>query len=282
MPLTTETNPQVRETNQQENQQVTETNQQENQQVTVINQQENQQVTSALESVQDPLNPIAPVTTLASPTAADTPAPQPLTPDSEDFQPPKTPPRDNPAVAAADRILTIDRSITSQLPADIVPSPPESKQQPTVNPTSNLVLGYVRSLDRLFEGNDIQKIVWGIEEMRNQEFGEYLGVKANLPEEETLISTFQETLQNIEQQTGKRSGIIYIVSRADRLELILVAPVGRPIHYSVPEANRAALFPTLKELRDEITNPAKRASTSYLAPAQQLYKWAIAPLEKDL
>ncbi len=277
-----ETNQQVTETNQQENQQVTETNQQENQQVMVINQQENQPVTSALESVQDPLNPIAPVTTLASPTAGDTPAPQPSTPDSEDFQPPKTPPRDNPPVAASDRILTIDQSITSPLPADIVPSPPESKQPPTVNPTSNLVLGYVRSPDRLFEGNDIQKIVWGIEEMRNQEFGEYLGVKANLPEEKTLISTFQETLQNIEQQTGKRSGIIYIVSRADRLELILVAPVGRPIHYSVPEANRAALFPTVKELRDEITNPAKRGSTSYLAAAQQLYKWAIAPLEKDL
>ncbi|MEG5072695.1 CHAT domain-containing protein [Microcoleus sp. B3-D2] len=300
MPLTTETNQQVMETNQQvtetnqqENQQVTETNQQENQQLTVINQQENQQltvinqqenqqVTSPLESVQDPLKLIAPVTTLASPTGADTPAPQPSTPDSEDFQPPKTPPRDNPAVAAADRILTIDQSITSPLPADIVPSPPESKQPPTVNPTSNLVLGYLPSPDRLFEGNDIQKTVWGIEEMRNQEFGEYLGVKANLPEEKTLISTFQETLQNIEQQTGKRSGILYIVSRADRLELILVAPVGRPIHYSVPEANRAALFPTVKDLRDEITNPAKRASTSYLAPAQQLYKWAIAPLEKDL
>jgi CHAT domain-containing protein len=118
--------------------------------------------------------------------------------------------------------------------------------------------------------------------MRNQEFGEYLGVKANLPDEKVLISTFQQTLQNIEQQTGKRSGIIYIVSREDRLELILVPPVGQPIHYSVPEANRAALFPTVQEFRTEITNPAKRDSMTYLAAAQQLYKWAIAPLEKDL
>lgn len=59
-----------------------------------------------------------------------------------------------------------------------------------------------------------------------------------------MIATFQQTLRNIEQKTGKRSGIIYIVSRVDRLELILAPPVGRPIHYSVPEANRAALFPT--------------------------------------
>jgi CHAT domain-containing protein len=118
--------------------------------------------------------------------------------------------------------------------------------------------------------------------MRNQEFEEYLGIKGNLPEETVLISTFQQTLRKVEQQTGKRSGIIYIVSRVDRLELILVPPVGRPIHYSVPEANRAALFPIVKQFRDEITTPAKRGTTSYLASAQQLYKWTIAPLEKDL
>jgi CHAT domain-containing protein len=118
--------------------------------------------------------------------------------------------------------------------------------------------------------------------MRNQELGEYLGVKGNLPDEKILISTAQQTLKNIEQQTGKRSGIIYIVSREDQLELILVPPVGLPIHYSVPEANRAALFATVQEFRKEITNPGKRATTTYLAAAQQLYKWAIAPLDKDL
>jgi CHAT domain-containing protein len=210
------------------------------------------------------------------------PAPQPSTLDAGDLQRRgKNSSLDNPG-SVADRILTLDRTITSKLPTDLVPPSPASEQPPTVNPTSNLVLGYVPSPDRLFEGNDIQKTVWGIEEMRNQEFGEYLGVEANLPEEKILISTFQQTLQNIEQQTGKRSGIIYIVSREDRLELILVPPVGQPIHYSVPEANRAALFPTVQEFRKEITNPAKRATTSYLAAAQQLYKWAIAPLEKDL
>jgi CHAT domain-containing protein len=162
------------------------------------------------------------------------------------------------------------------------PTVPSSEFSPTVNPTSNLVLGYAASPDQLFGGNDIQKTVSGIEEMRNQEFGEYLGIKGNLPEEKVLISTSQQTLKKIAQQTGKRSGIIYIVSRADQLELILVPPVGQPIHYSVPEANRAALFPTIQEFRKEITNPAKRDSTTYLAAAQQLYKWAIAPLEKDL
>jgi CHAT domain-containing protein len=89
-------------------------------------------------------------------------------------------------------------------------------------------------------------------------------------------------LKTIEQETGKRSGIIYIISRIDRLELILVPPVGRPIHYSVPEANRAALLPTVDKFINQITDRNKLRTTSYLASAKQLYQWSIAPLEKDL
>ena len=225
-------------------------------------------------------SPIAPTATPATPA---TPATQPSILDPEDFQRRRQIPPLEIRDAPAGQILRLDPSIISQLPLKYQPSPVPPSETPTrVNPTSNLVLGYVPPPDRLFEGNDIQKTVWGIEQTRNQEFGEYLGVKANLPDQKVMIATFQQSLRNIEQQTGKRSGIIYIISRTNQLELILVPPVGRPIHYSVPEANRAALFPVVKEFRDEITNPAKRATSSYLASAQQLYKWAIAPLEKDL
>jgi filamentous hemagglutinin family protein len=213
----------------------------------------------------------------------DTPASEeePSTPDSEDFQRRKTPPLDYPGEVADRRILRIDRSITSKLPPGVVPSP-ASKQTLTTIPTSNLVLGYVPSPDRLFEQNNLEKAIWGIEQLRDQEFAEYLGVKVDLSEEKVLINEFQQTLQTIEQKTGKRSGIIYLVSREKQLEIILVPPVGQPIHYSVPEANRAALLPTVNKFRTEITDPNKRRTTSYLASAQQLYKWSIAPLEKDL
>jgi hypothetical protein len=195
------------------------------------------------------------------------PARQPSTLDPKDFQGPQNFDRYIiPLLLLVDQILTLDSTIISQLPRNLATHRQQHQNEfsPTVNPTSNLVLGYVPSPDQLFEGNDIQKTVSGIEEMRNQEFGEYLGIKGNLPEEKVLISTSQQTLKNIAQQTGKRSGIIYIVSRADRLELILVPPVGQPIHYSVPEANRAALFPTIQEFRKEITNRAKRDTTTYL------------------
>ncbi|WP_445249741.1 CHAT domain-containing protein, partial [Microcoleus sp. OTE_8_concoct_300] len=232
--------------------------------------------------------PSVPPTEVETPTPIDPrerqdPARQRPTVDPKDFQGPEFRSLHHPVVAAVDRILTLDSSIISQLPSGYLPpTVPSSESSPTINPNSNLVLGYAPSPDQLFEGNDIQKTVSGIEEMRNQEFGEYLGVKGNLPGEKVLVSTSQQTLKKIDQQTGKRSGIIYIVSREDQLELILVPPVGQPIHYSVPEANRAALFPTVQEFRTEITNPAKRDTTTYLPAAQQLYKWAIAPLEKDL
>ncbi|MEG5139606.1 MULTISPECIES: CHAT domain-containing protein, partial [unclassified Microcoleus] len=226
-------------------------------------------------------NALSPRTIAPAATPAATPAPQPSIPDAEDLQGRrKIPPLDTPG-AAAGQILRLDSSIASKLPPSQQATPP-NETTPSLKPTSNLVLGYVPPPDRLFEGNDIQETIWGIEQTRNQEFGQYLGVTANLPDQKVMIATFQQTLRNIEQQTGKRSGIIYIVSRADRLELILVPPVGRPIQYSVPEANRAALFPAVQELQTEITSQAKRGTTSYLHAAQQLYKWAIAPLDKDL
>ncbi|MEG5189004.1 CHAT domain-containing protein, partial [Microcoleus sp. ARI1-A4] len=225
-----------------------------------------------------PPRPIAPTATPASPT----PALQASTPDPEDVPSRRRIPALDTPGPAADRVLSLDPSIISQLPPNYQPpAVRHSETPPPVNP-NGFVLGYVPPPDRIFEGNDIEKTVWGIEQIRNQEFGEYLGVKANLPDQKVMMAQFQQTLRNIEQQTGKRSGIIYIVSREDRLELILVPPVGRPIHYSVPEANRAALFPTVKEFRNQITTQAKRGTTSYLASAQQLYKWAISPLEKDL
>jgi CHAT domain-containing protein len=237
--------------------------------------------------------PITPTPTPITPTPTPiTPTPTPITPtptptsrlstiESEDFQRRRIPPLDNPG-EAADRILTIDRTISSKLPARIAATLPPPKQSRTSNPPSNVVLGYFPPPDRLFEENNIESTIWGIEQIRNQEFGAHLGVKANLPEQKIIISKFQQNLKTIEQETGKRSGIIYIVSRVDQLELILVPPVGRPIHYSIPEAKRAALEPIVDKFINEITDRNKLRTTSYLASAKQLYQWAIAPLEKDL
>jgi CHAT domain-containing protein len=57
-------------------------------------------------------------------------------------------------------------------------------------------------------------------------------------------------------------------------------PDGSPIRKVVPEANAAALQKTLTEFRKAVTNVTD--SRGYLASAQQLYQWMIAPLESEL
>ncbi|HIK51511.1 MAG TPA: CHAT domain-containing protein, partial [Oscillatoriales cyanobacterium M59_W2019_021] len=100
----------------------------------------------------------------------------------------------------------------------------------------------------------------------------------------TLLSAshFQDRLMDIAEQTGQTSVIIYVLARPEQLDLIAIAPTGERIYASVPDANREALMPVMKELRRNLTNPRQRNTTSYLASAQQLYQWLIAPLEPEL
>ncbi len=80
--------------------------------------------------------------------------------------------------------------------------------------------------------------------------------------------------------TEPTSGQPYPPQDNDQLELVLVTSSGKPIQRRVTGATRIKVLEMANKLRAEITNP--RRSTSYLAPAQQLYQWLVTPLEKDL
>ena len=148
---------------------------------------------------------------------------------------------------------------------------------------SDLILGYGKFTDELFSITDVAKIVWRIEQARNQEFENHLGFKENYPNLRRMqVEGIQETLKTVEKETKKRSVIIYILARIDQLELILVPALGQPIRYTIPEAKKAVLLPIVNQLRSEITNSVKRGTSSYKNAAEKLYKWMIAPLEKDL
>lgn len=119
-----------------------------------------------------------------------------------------------------------------------------------------------------------------IEESRTSEFADFLGSSA----ENQVITTAsaREILGRMAQQTGTQSAVVYVTSYHDQLELILFTADGSPIRAAVPEANRQALAKQVQEFRNEITHPLKRRSNSYLASAQQLYQWLIAPIEPQL
>jgi filamentous hemagglutinin family protein len=66
----------------------------------------------------------------------------------------------------------------------------------------------------------------------------------------------------------------------DRLELLLVNTEGQLIKREVPGTSRKQVIELAEQLRQTVTNV--RDAKSFLAPAQQLYQWLIAPLEQDL
>ena len=122
-----------------------------------------------------------------------------------------------------------------------------------------------------------------IEQLRLQEFQNYFqGTLVVNTEESMSIDSSQKILSDIATNTGKTPAIVYAFTQAEQLQLILVTPKGTPVLRTLPAANRAALLKMVTALRSELTNPSKRRTTSYLAPAQQLYQWLISPLEPSL
>jgi filamentous hemagglutinin family protein len=65
---------------------------------------------------------------------------------------------------------------------------------------------------------------------------------------------------------------------SDRLELILITSEGEPIRRSVP-VTRAEVIPMVQEFRARVSD--RFSGSDFLAPAQQLYQWLTAPLERD-
>ncbi|MEP0771638.1 CHAT domain-containing protein, partial [Trichocoleus sp. ST-U1] len=106
----------------------------------------------------------------------------------------------------------------------------------------------------------------------------------------SLLDTtaFNETksLQPLNQpENVQQSSFLGKVNRAgrnnsDQLEILVVTSDGVPIRKRVPGTTRSQVIKVADQFRAEVINP--RRQKAYLAPAQKLYKWMIAPIEADL
>ncbi|MBD1920027.1 CHAT domain-containing protein, partial [Microcoleus sp. FACHB-831] len=67
----------------------------------------------------------------------------------------------------------------------------------------------------------------------------------------------------------------------DKLQLILVTASGKPILKTIPGATREQVMAMANKLRSTITKRDEN-NTSYLKPAEQLYKWTVGNLETEL
>ncbi|MEN9216869.1 MAG: CHAT domain-containing protein [Gloeomargarita sp. HHBFW_bins_162] len=89
-------------------------------------------------------------------------------------------------------------------------------------------------------------------------------------------------LQAVVNLKKQRAGLIYLVPRSTDLELLLVLPGGRSVVKLVTEAVPDVLEPTVNRFLQTIRDPRQLGNQNYLAPAQQLYRWMITPLEPTL
>lgn len=154
--------------------------------------------------------------------------------------------------------------------------------QPLTTAQQNIPMGEegVRDIDTLLEEGSFAEAVTQLEKKWEIEYENYFG--ANLSEVSMSGNEMGAALAAIARETGKKPAIVYLVPHPTQLELLLVTPDGKVIHKGLPEANRKALLRVIRDFRQELTNPIKIRTTSYLAPAKQLYEWAIAPLESEL
>lgn len=121
---------------------------------------------------------------------------------------------------------------------------------------------------------------------------DYLNIAAAELDPAKTLADAQQSLSAIEANTGIAPALLYVgfvpsstsstPQDSDQLELTLVTGKGQPMRRRILGATRSRVLTVANRLREEVTNPARVNTTSYLAASQQLYKWLIAPLEAEL
>ncbi|MCC3530959.1 MAG: CHAT domain-containing protein [Microcoleus sp. PH2017_22_RUC_O_B] len=75
--------------------------------------------------------------------------------------------------------------------------------------------------------------------------------------------------------------IVYAIVRLEQLSLVLVVPDGPPILKNIRVESKD-LLKTVSEFHRSLAKPNDSEDAEYLANAQQLYQWLIAPIRSDL
>ena len=130
------------------------------------------------------------------------------------------------------------------------------------------------------EQPNLTSMVPQIEQTWEKQFEDYF--RRSFPDSSIAVNDIADTLNRLAIQTQTKPALLYVVPRDKELELVLIAPGNPPIYKRVEAANRKALLAQAKEFSLTISAANLEDKSSYLPPAQQLYQWIIAPVERDL
>lgn len=92
----------------------------------------------------------------------------------------------------------------------------------------------------------------------------------------------QRTLQERATTTGSRAAVLHLFQMGDSLQLIITSLSGPPLAVTQPKASKVMMNQKMAEFRRLVSDPRTQTSPQYLASAQSLYDWLIAPLESKL
>jgi CHAT domain-containing protein len=123
-------------------------------------------------------------------------------------------------------------------------------------------------------------VVNKIETLWEGEYEGYFG--RDLPASVISAAAISSKLRAMERQTGQRSALIYVMPRANDVEVVLVTAEGEPRIEVIPDTSQAAVDEAVQQLTSAITNPTQRNGVSYLPYARRLHDWLIAPIEAQL
>ncbi|WP_017717881.1 CHAT domain-containing protein [Kamptonema formosum] len=135
-------------------------------------------------------------------------------------------------------------------------------------------------LEDILKQESLAEAVTAIERHWEESYEDYF--KANLAGLPLTAQEIAATLDSIGRKTGTKPALIYLVPGSQQLALVLIAPQRLPVRILVPAAPRERLLEVVQDFGEQIKNPRKLSTTSYLQPAQQLYQWMVAPLESEL
>jgi filamentous hemagglutinin family protein len=145
---------------------------------------------------------------------------------------------------------------------------------------------------------EVDPFVSEVDESVSDNFENYLDLDEVQPKE---LPDVRSDLSNVESNTGVKPALVYALfvpsdlskaslnkkdrpqeeKESDQLELFIVTAKGNPIRKRVPGATRGAVVKLAQEFQKEVSDRKKVRTTTYLASAQQLYQWLVAPLEVE-
>lgn len=140
--------------------------------------------------------------------------------------------------------------------------------------------GTAARLEAALKRGNVAAVVPQIETTWEGQYESYF--RTNFGDRSVSQREISTTLKRIARLTGKRTALVYLIPGKQQLDVVAIFPDGRPVHKRIMQANRPALQATVKEFKDRLTIPRFRNSTRYLPASQQLYQWAISPIEADL